>query len=540
MTPHGQRCLKQLLRHDELTAAFDTLLEIPGLQGGMRISTLHTIMAIKCDDEILRYLEHIKDVWETLLQGDTSAKLLVDQATVEAVELKAPRVSTVDANVLQGQLQGGLIFGAFSDQARADIWTRLRAVEGLIPSLFTFFKDVLYLEALAGCMTRLIRLLPGDTVFTALGRAFSDTNERSERAVIQVAESHFASCPTHSFDAIDLGYRQLFAYVMRHHPQMPRDSKGKELLARPTANIDGTVLGEFADLAKRLGFHSPKITALKQNPRARIAKTPSDNSKPLLVTDGAGVKKKRRCGLPSVLEHMEDRESLFINHLHDGDEEQGEGITSFFVRKSIYLAFFGKLSPLPQDRWEQEMREQEMREQERRERQRQERLEEEEQEQEEQERPQDSSLDDERRLEDQQRIEQDELFGQGVDEEMNQASGEDVSGGQSSGVQAEVSGNTGGGINFKIYDRGIWKHAATHAIDRSNHSEIEEAATKYVREKWRLFNTELRMLAPQQCYEAVIADGTNTILLIRESEIDIDYDLLLSAMRIGVRVKEWR
>lgn len=58
------------------------------------------------------------------------------------------------------------------------------------------------------------------------------------------------------------------------------------------------------------------------------------------------MKKKRRCGLPSVEEYLEDSESLFINHLHDVDEEQGEGITSFLVRKSIYSAFFGKPSPL--------------------------------------------------------------------------------------------------------------------------------------------------------------------------------------------------
>ncbi len=60
----------------------------------------------------------------------------------------------------------------------------------------------------------------------------------------------------------------------------------------------------------------------------------------------------------------------------------------------------------------------------------------------------------------------------------------------------------------------------------------------WVRGKWRLFNTELRMLAPQQCYDAIIADGTYTIRLIRESEINIDNELLLSAMDIGIEAKE--
>lgn len=50
LTPHGAKNLKQLLRHDEFTAAFDPLLEIPGLWAGMRISTIHKMMAIKCDE----------------------------------------------------------------------------------------------------------------------------------------------------------------------------------------------------------------------------------------------------------------------------------------------------------------------------------------------------------------------------------------------------------------------------------------------------------------------------------------------------------
>ena len=61
---------------------------------------------------------------------------------------------------------------------------------------------------------------------------------------------------------------------------------------------------------------------------------------------------------------------------------------------------------------------------------------------------------------------------------------------------------------------------------------------KWVQEKWRLFNTELRMLAPQQCYDAAITDGTYTILLMRESDINIDHEPLLSAMKIGIEAKE--
>lgn len=50
LTPHGAKPLKQLLRNDLLTAAFDALLKIPGVWVGMRISTLLKMLAIRCDE----------------------------------------------------------------------------------------------------------------------------------------------------------------------------------------------------------------------------------------------------------------------------------------------------------------------------------------------------------------------------------------------------------------------------------------------------------------------------------------------------------
>lgn len=58
--------------------------------------------------------------------------LLVDQETVEAIELRAPRTSTEDAERLCGQLLRGVISSAFSDQARVGIWTRLQMLDGLL------------------------------------------------------------------------------------------------------------------------------------------------------------------------------------------------------------------------------------------------------------------------------------------------------------------------------------------------------------------------------------------------------------------------
>jgi hypothetical protein len=63
---------------------------------------------------------------------------------------------------------------------------------------------------------------------------------------------------------------------------------------------------------------------------------------PFLVTSGTGVPINKRCGPPQDEAYKEDRDFLFINHLHDEREARGESITSFFVKRSIYLGVFGK------------------------------------------------------------------------------------------------------------------------------------------------------------------------------------------------------
>ena len=44
------RNLKGLLRHVEFTAAFDALLDVPGLWSGMQLTTLHKLTALKFNE----------------------------------------------------------------------------------------------------------------------------------------------------------------------------------------------------------------------------------------------------------------------------------------------------------------------------------------------------------------------------------------------------------------------------------------------------------------------------------------------------------
>ncbi len=95
----------------------------------------------------------------------------------------------------------------------------------------------------------------------------------------------------------------------------------------------------MADLARRLGFESSEVNALREHSRSVDSTATTGSHTPSLVTDGPGKVKRFRCGIPRIENYEEDRAYLFIQHLHDNRHEQGEGITSFFRLRSTYLKF---------------------------------------------------------------------------------------------------------------------------------------------------------------------------------------------------------
>jgi hypothetical protein len=50
----------------------------------------------------------------------------------------------------------------------------------------------------------------------------------------------------------------------------------------------------------------------------------------------------RRCGIPVDQHHEQDKPLLFLETLHVAGEKEFDEMTSLFVRRSVYFAFFGK------------------------------------------------------------------------------------------------------------------------------------------------------------------------------------------------------
>ena len=127
------------------------------------------------------------------------------------------------------------------------------------------------------------------------------------------------------------------------------------------------MLRRFTGLAFSLGFESPEIHELLRNGDNQESPARPASTKPALVTSRPGETLQRRYRMPVLNTFREDRKFLFLPYLHDNQVEHGEGITSFFMLKAIYLTFLSppeaKIALFPlQERDQREQRKREQRE----------------------------------------------------------------------------------------------------------------------------------------------------------------------------------
>ncbi|KAF4768880.1 hypothetical protein HAV15_008832 [Penicillium sp. str.  len=329
LSDNKARRLRGLESHPSVRAAFDLLLGLPSLMiHGMQIGSLPQALAICCDEEIVHALTRLRQYWSSLVGHDRAKMLKVDPHTVETLQLLAPGVSSKDRTTVKGLVYSGEVFSNFTESERTSIWKRLKRTEGIIPSLYTFFKD------LWGTQRNL---------------------------------------------DID-NYGSMLCVTTRSYPKKPQK---KNPTAKPNCEVvEPMILYEMAVLAKRLGFQSPQIEQLiQQSPDRQIAqdallraRRPDryrynreeieslinkvtecflravllDHKLPVQFVGGRESKKESRCGHPQTEAQLQDCQFLFIDQLHGDSLQRERKATSTLVRRSVYFTFFGEL-PMPRE-----------------------------------------------------------------------------------------------------------------------------------------------------------------------------------------------
>ncbi|KAI3573907.1 hypothetical protein IWW34DRAFT_854835 [Fusarium oxysporum f. sp. albedinis] len=378
-----QKDLKQLLNNELILARLDALRIIPGLFIGFRIE--HRFMAMKCHEEASNYLLHILQVWKSILGDQKLLMGCVDRQTVELLQLRAPGYSSHDALVVSKGIREGTIFPAIGHQStRKRIWMNLKSLPCLIPSLYSFFEDLKYLQPPAKVVRQLVAPSKKSTR-EAMWRAFTAHGMPENQWLLQTGdgESDYKWLDGSYSDQFEFSYQQIWLYAWRYWveliPECPRKEEGEAtpIPGRP----DPRRWRDLARLAARLGFESDEIDKfLNSDPDQEIAREallkarspehfvyddsafesyvtevcrifnlarekPTNNLKPCLLVPGCGESLARRCGRVFDNAYMADRKHLFLPYIHGKANGEASGVSSFAVRASVYFAFFGKRLP---------------------------------------------------------------------------------------------------------------------------------------------------------------------------------------------------
>lgn len=310
------------------------------------------------EQEIAHYLNYIKEFWFSLVNDAPASVVKIDQHTVETLQLMAPHA---EASAVHGLVVSGQVFSEFNENERLVIWEKLRSFDGLIPSLYSFFEDFKCFESWTHCLSRLFTV-EKSTVRKTMESLYTRSTERDGTVPIQISELSFSDRIEPPSRHFELAYRQIWLYAMRHYPQMPRDPKREGRLAKAqNATADEYAVSDMADLARRLRFQFPEITDLvNSSPDRLIAKqallrarkpdrysyddsifdalidrivdcfskaTPKNAERPPPVLVNPSVKRKARCGHPTIRALLQDRPLLFIGQMQSADVP--DGVTIF-------------------------------------------------------------------------------------------------------------------------------------------------------------------------------------------------------------------
>ncbi|KAJ5642292.1 hypothetical protein N7490_006292 [Penicillium lividum] len=197
-----------------------------------------------------------------IVDGNADLLWKIDSSTVNIIKSRAPKVSGQDMEDLQQEWDKRKLFRFMDEHHRNAAWERLKEIDFLIPTLETFFQDVLFLEV-------------GQTVI----RQLCLTPPKGEGTIDQTLRSQYMGYPPTFVSrtywdrmVVDGNLCDLWRFSLQyafemtnkrdHHRRVPRKSKDKaravELGLDEWRDRDPlSLLDQFLALASRHEFQVP-------------------------------------------------------------------------------------------------------------------------------------------------------------------------------------------------------------------------------------------------------------------------------------------
>ncbi|ROT35349.1 hypothetical protein SODALDRAFT_337370 [Sodiomyces alkalinus F11] len=354
---------KRLYKRDSLAGAIRLVLEMPGQRKHFKLGVWKRIITEGCDEEIVHYLRLIHDTFAFIMGSDTALRL-VDEETVQSFELRAPGVSHQDDLYVSAAVSENAVLWYLEDEsAREQVIRRLRNVHYLIPTIYSLQMDFYYLQQ---CTSVMRRLISGKDRLPVTVQSLAWSAFTLPHASVFSPESDFLG-----------NLKLLYLYIMQTAVELSGENpllEDNEEKPEPL-QYDESAWVHLAMQAKGKGFDSDEISRLCSVDLERqvasnllqAARPPSgfdwgknfdklvdmqvkilkeaqpiqnEPGSPELITDRHGEPIARRCGRQYSKAYAHDRHFYTVD-LFTCMVQRGSDVTSLFVRRSVFHAFWG-------------------------------------------------------------------------------------------------------------------------------------------------------------------------------------------------------
>jgi len=309
-------------------------------------------------------------VWDQILQDTRVSRAAIDTITVQRLESLAPSASAEDMRQITEWMHCKEIFPDVSELVTRDVLLRnIAAVPCMIPSLRTLFENLKYLEPCCTILRNLLDPKKKRTIRAGLASCY----KHPARVCVDFDEH---DTRFRSPGAVDgdrwLAYAQLWAYCLRHFPDMtavaPRKERSKE---KPAVKGSNPALWHgLGKLAVSLGFQSQAaIDLASKDPDRELASQFLRHARPGSQAENGCIEDitkildrmrqdrserhqpettsanplalERRCGRPFEDDHVRDERHLFVPFLWADVRASGSNITTLFVKRDLFSACLG-------------------------------------------------------------------------------------------------------------------------------------------------------------------------------------------------------
>lgn len=346
LSPSKEISLKGLLKRPKIMEALNKLLQFPGLIEGLQLGNIHKHLARHCDEHILRYLQHILEVWTYIAGGNPEVMESVDPETVEYLQLRTPTTSDSDRRDINRMFADGTLFQNITNpDLREEIRLRILSLNIVIPSLMAFHENMKYLSIGIRILEKYVRLEPENKKDppTLLQSLAGDWQEQTSFYV--EVEDGILRPVSNVHPTAYLAYKNLLLAAIRYFPLLCGD--------HPRQDVWGETMPTFVErsrvlyllrLAQFVGFDNEKI-------RDGLEQTPGQESV-LDFEPEAGPMADWRGGIPFTKTFHNLKSDAFLHKLAS-PPPRGKVPDPSFIFNDFLKAFFDDgISDLAVD-WEE-------------------------------------------------------------------------------------------------------------------------------------------------------------------------------------------